>query len=204
MSQPLSPAPLTPVLLATEADGPSQQQLLALEQSASAALAARRPWLLFEPRLEAQFERDATAERVVRFRTLGVIALVILNLFNITDRSMLPDIAERAMTIRLGILTPVMATALLALYLPSVARWREWILAALVILVSASLIYFFTQSQHPNALQYHTGVILIVMFGNIVIRQRFWFAFATSLLILALYIAGIAHLQQMADRKSVV
>ena len=198
MSQPLSPAPLTPVLLATEADGPSQQQLLALEQSASAALAARRPWLLFEPRLEAQFERDATAERVVRFRTLGVIALVILNLFNITDRSMLPDIAERAMTIRLGILTPVMATALLALYLPSVARWREWILAALVILVSASLIYFFTQSQHPNALQYHTGVILIVMFGNIVIRQRFWFAFATSLLILALYIAGIAHLQQMA------
>lgn len=75
MSQPLSPAPLTPVLLATEADGPSQQQLLALEQSASAALAARRPWLLFEPRLEAQFERDATAERVVRFRTLGVIAL---------------------------------------------------------------------------------------------------------------------------------
>ena len=198
MSQPLSPAPLTPVLLATEADGPSQQQLLALEQSASAALAARRPWLLFEPRLEAQFERDATAERVVRFRTLGVIALVILNLFNITDRSMLPDIAERAMTIRLGILTPVMATALLALYLPSVARWREWILAALVILVSASLFYFFTQSQHPNALQYHTGVILIVMFGNIVIRQRFWFAFATSLLILALYIAGIAHLQQMA------
>ena len=198
MSQPLSPAPLTPVLLATEADGPSQQQLLALEQSASAALAARRPWLLFEPRLEAQFERDATAERVVRFRTLGVIALVILNLFNITDRSMLPDIAERAMTIRLGILTPVMATALLALYLPSVARWREWILAALVILVSASLIYFFTQSQHPNALQYHTGVILIVMFGNIVIRQRFWFAFATSVLILVLYMAGIAQLQHMA------
>ena len=198
MSQPLSPAPLTPVLLATEADGPSQQQLLALEQSASAALAARRPWLLFEPRLEAQFERDATAERVVRFRTLGVIALVILNLFNITDRSMLPDIAERAMTIRLGILTPVMAAALLALYLPSVARWREWILAALVVLASASLIYFFTQSQHPNALQYHTGVILIVMFGNIVIRQRFWFAFATSLLILVLYIAGIAQLQHMA------
>ena len=91
-----------------------------------------------------------------------------------------------------------MAAALLALYLPGVARWREWILAALVVLASASLIYFFTQSRHPNALQYHTGVILIVMFGNIVIRLRFWFAFATSLLILVLYITGIAQLQHMA------
>ncbi|RTL01825.1 MAG: GGDEF domain-containing protein [Neisseriaceae bacterium] len=198
MSQQLSPAPLTPALLTTEADGPGQQALLALEQSASEALAARRPWLLFAPQLEAQFERDATAERVARFRVLGVIALLILNLFNITDRSMLPDIAEQAMTIRLGILSPVMAAALLALYLPGVARWREWILAALVVLASASLIYFFTQSRHPNALQYHTGVILIVMFGNIVIRQRFWFAFATSLLILVLYITGIAQLQHMA------
>ena len=60
---------------------------------------------------------------------------------------------------------------------------------------------FYPEPAPENALQYHTGVILIVMFGNIVIRQRFWFAFATSLLILALYIAGIAHLQQMAPKS---
>lgn len=190
---------LTSALLGADFGTPSQQQhLLALEQTASAALAAKRPWLRFAPQLEWQFESDSTAERVARFRVLGVIALIILNLFNITDRTMLPDIADRAMMIRLGIVTPIMALALAALHMPALSRWREWLVSGLIVLAGGSLVYFFTQSQHPNALQYHTGVILIVMFGNIVIRQRFWFAFATSVAVLLLFIAGIAQLQQMS------
>jgi diguanylate cyclase (GGDEF)-like protein len=58
---------------------------------------------------------------------------------------------------------------------------------------------FLPKASTPNALQYHTGVILIIMFGNIVIRQRFWFAFATSVAVLLLFIAGISQLQQMSQ-----
>jgi diguanylate cyclase (GGDEF)-like protein len=200
VSSPIRSPILTAALLGADFGTPAQQQhLLALEQTASQALAEKRPWLRFATQLEWQFELDSTAERVARFRILGLIALIIFNLFNITDRTMLPDIAAQALTIRLGILTPAMALVLAALHLPWMAPRREWWISALVVIVGGSLVYFFTQSQHPNALQYHTGVILIIMFGNIVIRQRFWFAFATSVAVLLLFIAGISQLQQMSQ-----
>lgn len=163
MSSPIRSPILTAALLGADFGTPAQQQhLLALEQTASQALAEKRPWLRFATQLEWQFELDSTAERVARFRILGLIALIIFNLFNITDRTMLPDIAAQALTIRLGILTPAMALVLAALHLPWMAPRREWWISALVVIVGGSLVYFFTQSQHPNALQYHTGVIPIL------------------------------------------
>ncbi|MBU3899813.1 MAG: GGDEF domain-containing protein [Gammaproteobacteria bacterium] len=191
---------LTSALLGANFGTPAEQQhLLALEQTAREALAEKRPWLRFAPQLEWQFELDSTAERVARFRVLGLIALIILNLFNITDRTMLPDIADQALMIRLGILTPIMAVTLAALHLPFLAPRREWLISCLIAAASGSLVYFFSQSQHPNALHYHTGVILVIMFGNIVIRQRFRFALSTSVAVLALFVAGISQLQQMSQ-----
>lgn len=179
--------------------GPSteQQRLLALEPLAAQAVLARQRLLFFQPRLEAQFERDSAPQRVVRYRMLGLVAIVILNLFNLTDPIMLPDMAAEALRIRLGLVTPIMALTVAALYLQPVIRWREWLLAMMLLLAGGSLIYFFTHSQHPNALQYHSGVILVVMFGSIVIRQRFWFALGSNLALFALYCAGIAGLAAM-------
>lgn len=174
-----------------------QQHLLQLEPTVSAALAARRPLLSFAPGLETQFEADSAAQRLARFRLLGLIAIVILNLFNLTDPIMLPDIAAEALRIRLGIVTPIMAGTIAAMYIPRVGQWREWLLALLILLAGGSLIYFFTRSHHPNALQYHTGVILIVMFGSIVIRQRFWFAVGVNLLLFIVYCIAISGLAQM-------
>ncbi|MBU4114361.1 diguanylate cyclase [Rhodoferax sp.] len=200
MSSPMRSPILTSALLGANFGTPAEQQhLLALEQTAREALAEKRPWLRFAPQLEWQFELDSTAERVARFRVLGLIALIILNLFNITDRTMLPDIADQALMIRLGILTPIMAVTLAALHLPFLAPRREWLISCLIAAASGSLVYFFSQSQHPNALHYHTGVILVIMFGNIVIRQRFRFALSTSVAVLALFVAGISQLQQMSQ-----
>ncbi|MBA3059843.1 MAG: GGDEF domain-containing protein [Rhodoferax sp.] len=200
LSSPMRSPILTSALLGANFGTPAEQQhLLALEQTAREALAEKRPWLRFAPQLEWQFELDSTAERVARFRVLGLIALIILNLFNITDRTMLPDIADQALMIRLGILTPIMAVTLAALHLPFLAPRREWLISCLIAAASGSLVYFFSQSQHPNALHYHTGVILVIMFGNIVIRQRFRFALSTSVAVLALFVAGISQLQQMSQ-----
>ena len=174
-----------------------QQRLLLLEPIVGAALAVRRPLLSFAPELEAQFEADSATQRLARFRLLGLIAIIILNLFNLTDPIMLPDIAAEALRIRLGIVTPVMVATIAAMYIPRVGQWREWLLALLILLAGGSLIYFFTRSHHPNALQYHSGVILIVMFGSIVIRQRFWFALGANLLLFFIYCAAIAGLAQM-------
>lgn len=154
----------------------SDRRLLALE-SAAIALASHPSRLLsFPPLLETQFESDSTAARLGRLRLLGLIALLLLNLFNLTDPMMLPDIAAHAMRVRLGIVTPIMALVVASMSLRPLTPWREWLTACLVLLAGGSLIHLFTLSQHANALQYHTGVILIVMFSCIVLRQRFWFA----------------------------
>lgn len=175
----------------------SDRRLLALE-SAAIALASHPSRLLsFPPLLETQFESDSTAARLGRLRLLGLIALLLLNLFNLTDPTMLPDIAAHAMRVRLGIVTPIMALVVASMSLRPLTPWREWLTACLVLLAGGSLIHLFTLSQHANALQYHTGVILIVMFSCIVLRQRFWFALGTNLILLIAYGYAIVALPAM-------
>jgi diguanylate cyclase (GGDEF)-like protein len=52
-------------------------------------------------------------------------------------------------------------------------------------------------SHHPNVVHYHTGVILIVMFGNIVVRLRFWHAFCVSWLTFLFYVLTVSWITPM-------
>lgn len=78
------------------------------------------PFLIFTPRLEKHFLSDTLDARKKRFFILGIIAIVMYNLFLLTDREMLPDIYLMAWKIRLGIVTPVMIIIL------GMMRWRAF------------------------------------------------------------------------------
>ncbi|HDQ04115.1 MAG TPA: GGDEF domain-containing protein [Deltaproteobacteria bacterium] len=154
-------------------------------------------FLIFPRRIEQIFLADTLESRRKRFFILGIIAILIYNLFLFTDREMLPDIYLTAWKIRLVIFTPLMIICLLLMRLPIFARFIDFITDFLVLIASASILVILELSHHPNVVHYHTGIILIVMFGNIVVRLRFWHAFGVSWLTFLLYVLAVSSIEQM-------
>ncbi|WP_374594027.1 diguanylate cyclase domain-containing protein [Aquabacterium sp.] len=179
----------------------TRDSLLALDPNltydTAQALTRSPAKLRFPPRLEARFHAERADQVVRRYRFWGLVATVMYNLFVFADAVMLPDIVGEARWVRLGIVTPLLLLSSLLLPHEPWRRWREAVVSFMLTLVSASIVYLFTRSLHPNALQYHSGVILVLMFGAIVVRQRFGYAALTSAVVLAMYVVGVGGLVDM-------
>jgi diguanylate cyclase (GGDEF)-like protein len=172
-------------------------ELIELEPDIQECLAHRSTFLQFPKKLETFFTALDTPKRRKRYFLLGLSAIILYNLFCIADRFMLPDVYITAWKIRLGIVTPVMCLFLIFIRIKPLYRYMDFFVGFLLLLTSASIIWFLMLSQHPNVVHYHTGIILIITFGNIVIRIRFRYAFGYSTAILLLYVIGIGDVSQM-------
>jgi len=155
------------------------------------------PLLIFTRRLERRFLSDTLNLRKARFLIMGIIAVFIYNLFLITDREMLPDVYLTAWKIRLWIVTPAMIVVLILMRSRAFARFLDIFVDFLILLTSASIILMLELSHHPNVVHYHTGIILIIMFGNIIVRLRFWHAFWVSWLTFLLYVLTVSRITPM-------
>lgn len=142
----------------------------------------------FPQQLEEVFERETSAARAHHLVVGGLIAILIYNLFLYTDYLMVPDVFMKAAFIRLGIVTPLTILVLIGLWRGLSPVLRESIEAAITVCAGASVVYILVISKFPYVAYYHTGLILVVTFGNIVVRLRFWYALAASLLMVAIYI----------------
>jgi diguanylate cyclase (GGDEF)-like protein len=175
----------------------NRNHILDLETDIQKSMESGFPHLFFTSQLEQHFLADTLNARKNRFFILGVIAIFIYNLFLITDKEMLPDVYLTAWKIRLGIVTPAMVICLFIMRLRSLARFIDFSVDFLIILTCGSIILILDLSHHPNVAHYHTGVILIVMFGNIVVRLRFWHAFSVSWLTFFLYVLTVTNITPM-------
>jgi diguanylate cyclase (GGDEF)-like protein len=175
----------------------SHDHILGLETDIQKSMKSGFPRLLFTKGLEQHYLADTLAARMNRFFIMGIISIFIYNLFLFTDREMLPDIYLTAWKIRLGIVTPVMLICLFIMRRRAFARYIDFLVDFIIILASGSIILILELSHHPNVVHYHTGIILIVMFGNIVIRLRFWHAFSVSWLTFFLYVMTVTKITPM-------
>ena len=194
--------------MTAESEGKNIKALTELEPMIRNCLTKRFLFLSFPPQLETIFSQQDTPKRRKRYLLLGLAALFLYNLFCIADRFMLPDIYTTAWKIRLGIVTPIIIIILLLISIKKFVQFLDFFVGGLMVITSASIISFLIMSNHPNVVHYHTGIILIAMFGNIVVRIRFRNAVFFSVLILALYVFFIGHAAQMpaeaADNSSLV
>ncbi len=144
-------------------------------------------WLRFPAPLEDIFERETSVARVRHMIVAGMIAVLTYDLFLFSDYSMVPDIIKAALIIRLGIVTPLTLLVMAAQYRGLSPQLREGAGMAVTLAGGAGLIYLLGLSREPNASYYIYGLILVIMFGNIVLQLRFWYAVAASLVMMAVY-----------------
>lgn len=165
------------------------------------------PFLKFPEPLEGQFLRDALEARRTHYLISGLLALLIYNGFLIADYLMVPDVFEMALRFRLYYLTPV---GLVLLFLGTRVNWPivksappivyEVIVVATGLYAAATLAFILSETHSPYAPLYHVGFSVVVMYGNIVQRVRFWYAVVFSLTLLAMHVTGVVLMDNFPPR----
>lgn len=152
-------------------------------------------WLRFPVDLERTFLRDTVHERKRQFLLSGLVSLLVYNGFLAADVLMAPEAFMLALVLRLLVFTPVSVVFLwlvwrghmdrVARVLPSIYDLLATT-GGLLAAGSLSLILFSTDMHH--ATYYHTGFMVILVYGNTVQRLRFWWAVLFSASVLSMHV----------------
>ncbi|GIZ51782.1 GGDEF domain-containing protein [Noviherbaspirillum aridicola] len=151
----------------------------------------------FPPELEHLYQLESERSRERRYVKTGLVGVGLYASFAISDMNMVPDIYLKAWAVRFLLVIPLMLACTLFLVRLRRLVAREVLVAVCVILSGASLAWIATLSRHPNSEHYISGVMLIILFGNIVMNQRFRSALITSLILLGVYGALIAQAETL-------
>lgn len=156
----------------------------------------RWPSLRFEAAQEQRFVDSAKAARTRHFMASGLVALVIFNLFLVSDWMMVPDRFELALQLRLLLFTPV---ALFVLFMP----WKhmphvlalpadlvEGIVVSSGVAAAACMTAVLVVTDSPFAGMYRCGLLPILVYGTLVQRFRFRFALVFAASVVACHLAS--------------
>jgi diguanylate cyclase (GGDEF)-like protein len=162
-------------------------------------IALRRPWwkLRLPAALEAAFEAVTGPARCRRLIVFGFVGIVLYDFYLLSDLRLVPDIFGSAMLLRLGVVTPLAVVVMLVLRSRPPPVLRESLQAGLIVVIAASVLWLTYASQSPMHVHRHAGIVLIVLFANVVQRIRFPYATAASLVTLALYAATVMQLHEL-------
>lgn len=142
--------------------------------------------------VEEAFQLEMDRMREHRMVPTGIAAVLLYSAFGLADRVMLPDAYQQAWGIRFLIVVPLLLFCTFFVYKLPRPSWREALMSFSLLVSGISLPWIAGMSSHPNATHYQTGITLIVLFGNIVLRMRFRSAVATSILMVLLYGATLS------------
>jgi diguanylate cyclase (GGDEF)-like protein len=141
----------------------------------------------------AQARRYVQATAPARLKRLvitGAGSVLMFNLFLLSDREVVPDVFELSSWVRLGLLTPLILL-LVGIghfgerwWLAHVPPWvSEFNAAVCTMLVAASLGLVMWRSHSPYWAIYHSGLIPLLVFSNLVQRLRFHFAVVVTVFV---------------------
>jgi diguanylate cyclase (GGDEF)-like protein len=193
-----------------EAQEPSPSLLRAHHEAHAEELAALdRPLstLRFRGALERQYQDAGAARRLNDFLLTGVLALVVFNVLLPMDYLLAHDVWEMALWLRLGLFTPFFSVVILLFWVFRVQALRyippwghETVVVASGVIAGACLSYTLASSHSPLLQYYHVELTVVVTYGTMVQRLRFWHALAFALVLYAMHIYGVSQLPAFNPR----
>lgn len=149
--------------------------------------------LRFPVELEARFAKAMRAERVRHFVISAFVALLIYNMFAVSDWYVLPDMRFSGLVIRLGIISPIELGLFCLLYRKEMwfANQPLWKAEALIIgsglLAVGGLALIIGLSDSPLHTLAHAGFAPMLVYGNVVQKLRFRSALVWSAAVLMIH-----------------
>jgi diguanylate cyclase (GGDEF)-like protein len=157
-------------------------------------------WPKLPPILEERFEQNIAQQRATLLWYQGLIAIVLFVLFAVIDYFIGDGASWRAIILRAAVITP------LALLVNATMRWnpgktyRETSVAAVIIIVGLSELYI-GSGRNPAASAYaQTGLIIAILFANLVMRLPFSFALTSSAILFSADLAFL-HFDRFLNRS---
>jgi diguanylate cyclase (GGDEF)-like protein len=161
----------------------------------------------FPASLEQQFLLDQAPARRQHFLVSGLLSLIIYNGFLLADYLMARDVFWLAAQLRVLVFTPVAAFVLYVFWQRRFAVLDRLPPAALELIVlssglaaAISLAFILSVTRSPLSPYYHVGFMVVIMYGNVVQRLRFWYAAVFSLALVAIHIGGAVMLHSFPER----
>jgi diguanylate cyclase (GGDEF)-like protein len=143
--------------------------------------------------LEERFEQDTAQKRAMHLWREGLVAIVLFDLFAIADFCIGDDSSWNTVIWRIGVLTP------LALLVNITMRWKPHKIyretSVLIVVCLAGLIHLYVESGRGVAASAYAqaGVIIAILFANVVMRLRFSYALAASAVMMAGELVFLEH-----------
>lgn len=153
------------------------------------------PWLRFPLDMERRFQSETLSRRRRHFLISGIISLLVYNGFLVADYLMTPDVFALGLLLRLGLFTPLSAAFLYLVYkgrLNWIDRHAPFLYDLLAVLggliAAGSLAIILSYTDSPYVPYYHTGFMVVMVYGTTVQRMRFWWALFFSVCVLVMHV----------------
>ena len=137
-------------------------------------------WPKLPRSLEERFEQNIGKQRASHLWQQGLIAIVLFDIFALIDYYIGDGVSWKAIVLRAGIITP------LALLVNASMRWnpgkvyREISITAVILLTGLAQLYIEAGKGTVSSAYAQGGLIIVILFANVVMRMPFPFAFLTS------------------------
>ena len=156
--------------------------------------ALERSWwkLRFDDALEKRFDEGVAAVQTRDARNNYFLAILFCNMFAIADYRFLPDVYLTAWLMRFAVITPLFLITIWAEFYARQSFRRGWATLALMLVTTLSLMYPVTISDSSDVVHYHVGLVVVVLFSNLLTDLRFALALLGSVTFLILYLLELS------------
>ena len=163
-----------------------------VEQEADRLIAGRNLCLRFPPALEGVFSEERLTIRQRQLTRMGLLALIVFDMFLVGDHLLLRDHLLRAVVVRLGVVTPLVLVSLLALQKRRVrAVTQEWGAAALCVIGCAAVLFLHHGVGPAASMQAIPSLLLMLLAMNALLRPDFLVAIAGTSCCCAMYFVWV-------------
>ena len=160
-------------------------------------------WLSFPEPLESRFERDICVYRSVRLWIEGLVAIGVFNLFLLANYFLLHTVSWHAVLIRSALITPVALLVNFTMRLKPGRIYREASIALAACWICFAHLYM-ERGSGAMGLEYtQVGVIVVVLFANVVMRLQFPYALGASIAMMAGDLTFLAHDSSLSPAERV-
>ncbi len=145
-----------------------------VEEESDRLIGPRNLRLQFTPALELTFNEERSASRQRQMTRMGLLSLIVFDMFLVGDYLSVPGYMVRALVIRLGVVTPVVLASFLLLRRRQVSAFTQEVAAALLCTLCCAAILLLHHGTGPGAFAAAEPSMLVLLLAmNTLLRPDF-------------------------------
>jgi len=148
--------------------------------------------------LEARFNEETAQSRIRSFTQMAIAGILLFDIFLATDFILFPADFWRCVTIRLFLFTPAAIFAIILVSRTQSEILRETAKLLVMIITAACALAVGSFHTAESSILTQINFLLVLAFGNLILRPRFPFALALNIIWIAENFSYLAHFAHLA------